>query len=84
MIALQRLRIDQVLPFHRHDSTVVKITAISDTSFVTQEIVVPPRAAKIAKLYPLPRHYWDEGLMRYGFHGLSYAYILQELARQVS
>jgi len=36
---------------------------------------------KIAKLYPLPRDYWDEGLRRYGFHGLSYAYILQELAR---
>ena len=38
-------------------------------------------APKIAKLYPLPRDYWDEGLRRYGFHGLSYAYILQELAR---
>src|ERR1051325_5211380 len=37
---------------------------------------------KIAKLYPLPREYWDEGLRRYGFHGLSYAYILQELARK--
>ncbi len=37
---------------------------------------------KIAKLYPLPRRYWDEGLMRYGFHGLSYAYILQELRRE--
>ena len=36
---------------------------------------------KIAKLYPLPRHYFDEGLIRYGFHGLSYAYILQELIR---
>jgi acetate kinase len=37
---------------------------------------------KIAKLYPLPRDYWDEGLRRYGFHGLSYAYILQELTRK--
>lgn len=37
---------------------------------------------KIAKLYPLPRHYWNEGLMRYGFHGLSYAYIMQELRRE--
>ena len=37
---------------------------------------------KIAKLYPLPRNYWDEGLRRYGFHGLSYAYILQELTRK--
>jgi hypothetical protein len=37
--------VDQALLFLRHDSTVVKITAISDTNFVTQEIVVPPRAA---------------------------------------
>ena len=37
---------------------------------------------RIAKLYPLPRDYWDEGLRRYGFHGLSYAYILQELTRK--
>ena len=34
---------------------------------------------RIAQLYPLPRHFGDEGLIRYGFHGLSYEYILQEL-----
>src|SRR6185437_7448532 len=34
---------------------------------------------RIAQLYPLPRHFADEGLIRYGFHGLSYEYILQEL-----
>jgi hypothetical protein len=47
LIALQRLRINQALLFLRHDSTVVKITAISDTNFVTQEIVVPPRTASL-------------------------------------
>ena len=45
MVALQRLRVDQALLFLRYDSTVVTITAIPDTNFVTQEIVVPPRAA---------------------------------------
>ena len=34
---------------------------------------------RIAQLYPLPRHFADEGLIRYGFHGLSYEYIVQEL-----
>ncbi len=34
---------------------------------------------RIAQLYPLPRHFADEGLIRYGFHGLSYEYIMQEL-----
>jgi acetate kinase len=36
----------------------------------------------IAKQLPVPRDLWREGVMRYGFHGLSYAYIMQELARE--
>jgi acetate kinase len=32
-----------------------------------------------AKMYPLPRRLFQEGIMRYGFHGLSYEYIMQEL-----
>lgn len=34
-----------------------------------------------AQIFGLPRHYYDEGVLRYGFHGLSYEYVLQELAR---
>lgn len=30
---------------------------------------------------PLPREYFDRGILRYGFHGLSYEYIIQELRR---
>jgi acetate kinase len=37
---------------------------------------------KTAQMYPLPRFLWTEGLHRYGFHGLSYEYIMAELARQ--
>ena len=36
----------------------------------------------LAQLYALPRHYQREGLVRYGFHGLSYEYILQELRKE--
>lgn len=32
-----------------------------------------------AKMYPLPRTLFQEGVIRYGFHGLSYEYIMQEL-----
>ena len=35
----------------------------------------------LAKLLPIPRRYEREGIRRYGFHGLSYAYILEELTR---
>ena len=33
----------------------------------------------IEKMLPLPRSAWDQGLRRYGFHGLSYAYLAQVL-----
>jgi acetate kinase len=36
---------------------------------------------EIAKQLPIPRDLWREGVVRYGFHGLSYAYVMQELAR---
>jgi acetate kinase len=35
----------------------------------------------VADTFALPRHFYDEGLRRYGFHGLSYEYIARELAR---
>lgn len=36
---------------------------------------------RVAKLLPLPRRFDAKGVQRYGFHGLSYAYLLEELAR---
>jgi acetate kinase len=35
----------------------------------------------VAKLLPIPRRYYAQGVRRYGFHGLSYAYLMEELAR---
>jgi acetate kinase len=37
-----------------------------------------PRAAR---LLPIPRRYAAKGVERYGFHGLSYAYLMEELGR---
>jgi len=34
-----------------------------------------------AQLLPLPRHLTNAGVRRYGFHGLSYTFILEELRR---
>jgi acetate kinase len=36
---------------------------------------------RVAKLLPIPRCYEAKGVQRYGFHGLSYAYLMEELAR---
>ncbi len=37
---------------------------------------------RVASQLPIPRRYEAKGLRNYGFHGLSYAYLLQELARE--
>ena len=36
---------------------------------------------RVAKLLPIPRRYEAKGVERYGFHGLSYTYLMEELAR---
>jgi acetate kinase len=36
---------------------------------------------RVAKLLAIPRRYYAQGVERYGFHGLSYAYLMEELAR---
>jgi acetate kinase len=35
----------------------------------------------VAKMLPIPRKYFDVGVQRYGFHGLSYAYLMEELGK---
>src|SRR5262249_21857341 len=37
---------------------------------------------RVARILPIPRRFEASGVRRYGLHGLSYAYLLQELARQ--
>jgi acetate kinase len=46
--------------------------ACFDTSFHT---AMPT----VAKLLPIPRRYYNMGIKRYGFHGLSYSYLMEEL-----
>ena len=36
---------------------------------------------RVAQLLPIPRRYEAAGVRRYGFHGLSYAYLMGELAQ---
>ncbi len=48
--------------------------ACFDTAFHRR---MPP----VAQRYPMPRSLWQEGVRRYGFHGLSYEYILENLEK---
>ena len=35
---------------------------------------------RVAALLPIPLHYFESGIRRYGFHGISYAFLMEELA----
>jgi acetate kinase len=37
------------------------------------------RMPEVARRFAVPRSLWDEGIWRYGFHGISYEYIMETL-----
>jgi len=59
--------------FHRRFPDVPQI-ACFDTAFHHD-------MPRVARLLPIPRRYDAQGVRRYGFHGLSCAYLMEELAR---
>jgi len=63
--------IELIRLFMQHDTGLPQV-ACFDTAF---HATLP----RVAKLLPLPRRYDQAGLQRYGFHGLSYSYILEQL-----
>ncbi len=40
------------------------------------------RMPELAQRFPLPCDLWNEGLRRYGFHGLSYEYVVEKLGSE--
>ena len=65
--------IELIEAFNRHYPELPQV-ACFDTAF---HRTMP----RVAKLLPIPRRYEERGVQRYGFHGLSYAYLMEELAR---
>jgi acetate kinase len=59
--------------FHRRFPDLVQV-ACFDTAFHRD-------MPRVARLLPIPRRYVTKGVQRYGFHGLSYAFLMEELAR---
>jgi acetate kinase len=65
--------IDLIEAFRQRHPTLPQV-ACFDTAF---HRAMP----RVARLLPIPRRYEAKGVQRYGFHGLSYAYLMEELAR---
>ena len=59
--------------FHRRFPTLPQV-ACFDTAFHHD-------LPRVAQLLPIPRRFEAQGVRRYGFHGLSYAFLMGELAR---
>jgi acetate kinase len=59
--------------FRRHDPGLPQV-ACFDTAFHHD-------LPRVAQILPIPRRYEAAGVRRYGFHGLSYAFLMEELAR---
>jgi acetate kinase len=59
--------------FRRHDPALPQV-ACFDTAFHHE-------LPRVAQIVPIPRRYESMGVRRYGFHGLSYAYLMEELSR---
>jgi acetate kinase len=61
--------------FHRRHPRLPQV-ACFDTAFHRD-------MPRIARLLPLPRRFDAKGVQRFGFHGLSYSFLMEELARVV-
>ncbi len=70
-------------PLHLPNELAV-IQAVTDNFPAVPQVVCFDTAfhrasPEIAQRFPLSRGFWDEGIRRYGFHGLSYEYVLGTL-----
>jgi len=59
--------------FHKHHPQVPQV-ACFDTAFHSQ-------MPRVARILPIPRRFDKKGVQRFGFHGLSYSYLMEELQR---
>lgn len=67
------LEIELIEAFRKHHPSLPQI-ACFDTAF---HRTMP----RVASVLPIPRRYEASGVRRYGFHGLSYQFLLEELER---
>ena len=67
------LEIELIEAFQKRHSTLPQV-ACFDTAF---HRTMP----RVASLLPIPRRYEAAGVRRYGFHGLSYEFLMEELSR---
>ncbi len=75
--AVQRITTEMVGELHRLNPF--------DSEHLPEDILLTEAfhhdLSRVAQLLPIPNLYAAQGVCRYGFHGLSYAFLMEELAR---
>ncbi len=66
--------IDIIQIFKQKYSNLLQV-ACFDTAF---HVTIPA----VAKTFAIPKNYYDQGIQRYGFHGISFSYLMQELKKK--
>lgn len=69
---------------HHQPHNLAAIRAVSETAPLLPQVACFDTAfhttqPEVARTLPLPAQYRDQGLVRYGFHGLSYEYVVSAL-----
>ena len=64
----------KLIAIFRNRYPLLQQIACFDTSFHTS-------LPEVARLLPIPRKFSEMGIRRYGFHGISYAYLMEELEK---
>src|SRR5579872_5983443 len=78
-VALMPLHLPNEIAFVRESSAFFRVPQVAcfDTAFHAD-------MPAIAKRIPIPRALWQEGVQRYGYHGLSYEFIMYKLGADVA
>jgi acetate kinase len=78
-----RSRLQELVPFAplHLPSQIAMIDELSQRSPALPQVVCfdtafHRRMPEVARRLPLPRSLWEQGVMRYGFHGLSYEFVV--------
>ncbi|MEJ7841414.1 MAG: acetate/propionate family kinase [Rubrobacter sp.] len=76
----------ELAPLH-NDSALAAVRAVREAlgpgmpQVAAFDTVFHRTMPRVARLFALPRRLAEEGVLRYGFHGLSYEYVMDELRR---
>lgn len=69
------------LPYNLHALNIFQAKYQEQTHIVCFDTAFHTTQSRLAKTFALPKSFYEEGIYRYGFHGLSYQWIVQNFSK---